>query len=133
MAISGKKILLIDDELSFGEIFSILLERENNQLTHFVRVRVQGDDVILMAPDGKETSLDPTCFDFALVDGRIKGGNMNGWDLAPHLVRLGLPFVAISGADSLNDQMIKAGATSAVRKDLLWTQFRDGTFQLSAA
>jgi hypothetical protein len=96
-------------------------------------VRVQGDDVILMAPDGKETALDPSCFDFALVDGRIKGGNMNGWDLAPHLVRLGLPFVAISGADSLNEQMVKAGAASAVRKDLLWTQLRDNTFVAPAA
>ncbi len=132
MAISGKKILLLDDELSFGEIFQILLESSDNELTHFVRVRVKGDDVILMAPDGTETTLDPACFDFALVDGRIKGGNMNGWDLAPHLVRLGLPFVAISGADSLNEQMLKAGASQAVRKDLLWNQFRDGTFQLCA-
>jgi hypothetical protein len=129
MAISGKKILLLDDELSFGEVLQIALERTANQVTHFVRVRVKDDDIILMDPDGKETTLDPSCFDFALVDGRIKGGTMNGWELAPYLVRSGLPFVAISGADSLNEQMVKAGAKLAVRKDLLWNAFRDGTFQ----
>ena len=127
---TGKKILLLDDEFYFGEILQILLERSGNQLTHFVRARVDGNAVVFMDPSGKETTIDPSCFDFALLDGRIKGGTMNGWDITPHMVRLGLPVVAISGADSLNEQMLKAGARMAVRKDLLWNALRDGSFKL---
>lgn len=130
MAISGKKILLLDDELAFGEIFQIMLERSGNELTHFVRVRVDAGKVIMMNPDGKETTLAQGDFDVALLDGRIKGGNMNGWDITPYLVLLGLPVIAMSGADSLNDQMLKAGATTAVRKDLLWDKLRDGSLSI---
>lgn len=130
MAISGKKILLLDDELAFGEIFQIMLERSGNELTHFVRVRVDAGKVIMMNPDGKETTLAQGDFDVALLDGRIKGGNMNGWDITPYLVLLGLPVIAMSGADSLNDQMLKAGATTAVRKDLLWDKLRDGSLAI---
>lgn len=128
MDINGKKVLLLDDEFYFGEILQMAFERLGAELVHFVRVRVEGDNVILMNPTGQETRLAQGDFDFALLDGRIKGGNMNGWDITPYMVRLGLPVVAMSGADSLNDQMLQAGATSAVRKDLLWSKLRDGTF-----
>ncbi len=128
MDIAGKKVLLLDDEFYFGEILQIHFERLGAELVHFVRVRVEGDNVILMNPTGTESTLSAGTFDFALLDGRIKGGNMNGWDITPYLVRLGLPVVAMSGADSLNEQMLKAGARAAVRKDLLWDRLRDGTF-----
>jgi CheY-like chemotaxis protein len=127
---TGKKVLLLDDECSFGEIFQIMFDRLGAELVHFARVRVEGDNVILMNPTGKESTLNRGDFDFALLDGRIKGGNMNGWDVTPYMVRLGLPVVAISGADSLNEQMLQAGATAAVRKDLLWSQLRDGMFKI---
>lgn len=128
MDLTGKKVLLLDDEFYFGEILQMAFERLGCELVHFVRVRVEGDNVILMNPTGQETRLNKGDFDFALLDGRIKGGNMNGWDITPYMVRLGLPVVAMSGADSLNEQMLQAGATTAVRKDLLWSKLRDGTF-----
>lgn len=129
MEIAGKKVLLLDDEFYFGEILQILIDRLGGELVHFVRVRVEGDKVILMNPAGTESTLTKGEYDLALLDGRIKGGNMNGWDITPYLVRLGLPVVAISGADSLNEQMLKAGATAAVRKDLLWDKLRHGTLK----
>ncbi len=130
MDLTGKKVLLLDDEFYFGEILQMAFERLGCELVHFVRVRVEGDNVILMNPTGQETRLNQADFDFALLDGRIKGGNMNGWDITPYMVRLGLPVVAMSGADSLNEQMLQAGATTAVRKDLLWSKLRDGTFTI---
>ena len=130
MALTGKKILLLDDEFSFGEILQIVLEDMGNQLTHFCRVRVADGQVVLMNPTGKESVLSKGEYDFALVDGRIKGGNMNGWDITPHMVRLGLPVVAVSGADSLNKQMLAAGAKLAVRKDLLYERLRNGALEI---
>ena len=70
---------------------------------------------------------------YFLVSKRIRQlpiNYMNGWDITPYMVRLGLPVVAMSGADSLNEQMLQAGATTAVRKDLLWSKLRDGTFTI---
>lgn len=130
MALKGKKILFLDDELSMGEIMQLTAERHGAELTHFARARIHDDKLVLMSPEGKETVLATGDFDFALVDGRIKGGSVHGWDVTPYMVKLGLPVVAVSGADSINEQMIAVGATKAVRKDKLWDAFRDGTFSV---
>lgn len=130
MAIKGKKILYLDDELLLGELVQCAIERHGGELTHFARVRMAGEDIILMNPDGKESTLERGAFDFAFVDGRIKGSALDGWDVTPHMVRLGIPVVAVSGVDDLNDLMIKAGASRGVRKDKLWDTLRDGTFSL---
>lgn len=124
----ARRILLVDDEIYFGEILQILLERGGHTVHHFVRARLSDSGaVLLMNIDGKETRLDSGAYDIAFVDGRIKGSQLNGWELTPYLVQAGLPVLAMSGAESINKQLTAAGARQAIRKDLLWDRLRDGS------
>lgn len=115
-----KRILFIDDDLTWGELISrLIVDRCRQQLDWFVRARLTADGVILMDADGRERVLNPDNYSFALVDGRLKGSPLDGWELAPHLVAAGLKVVAVSGCSSLNDQMRQSGASDAIVKDEL--------------
>lgn len=110
------KVLLIEDCLELGDLLQEVLQAEFESVSWFVRARTTQEGVMLMNADGKETLLDCSLYDLALVDGRLKGSSMDGWDLIPHLVAGKLPAIAMSGDPWFNKQMIELGAAKSLDK-----------------
>ncbi len=127
------RVLLLDDDLSWGELLCEVMRERGYEVGWFVRAQLVGDhDVKLMDPDGKTSLLQNGDFDLALIDGRLKGSIVNGWEVTPRVVAKSLPVIAMSGAGHFNDQMLAAGARETLRKDLLFTGILNGKIVLAA-
>ena len=114
------QILLIDDDIVLGELIADRLWRLGFAVDWFVRAARTNRTVVLTDPDGKLVTLSCQPYDVALVDGRLKGSPLDGWELTPVLVKMGLPVVALSGLEVFNREMIAAGASGGIVKDQLW-------------
>ena len=126
-----KRLLFIDDDLFWGEMIVELLTKRDFQVDWFVRAELQGEGaVVLMTPDGTKVPLRPTEYEVALIDGRLKGSLVDGWQLTPIVVALGLPVIALSGLTAFNEQMLAAGAHKAIVKGELFTQLMKGPVSL---
>jgi len=75
---------------------------------------------------GERVSIKAEDYLVALVDGKLSMSELDGTGVTAALSKLGLPVIAVSGADSLNHEMIKAGAFKAIRKHHLWFGFLHG-------
>lgn len=131
-------LLLIEDDLTLGELLVTVLKRAGHEVTWFVRARWAvapavglsrasvenpGVKLVLMDADGKESvCVPPLKYELALVDYRLKGSPIDGPDVTPYLVACGLPVVGISGLPTLNDDMIRAGARGGIAKDQLMSK-----------
>ncbi|MBZ0187590.1 MAG: hypothetical protein K8F91_15185 [Candidatus Obscuribacterales bacterium] len=127
----SQKILLIEDDLTLGELLVSLLEQTGHGVTWFVRARIAQDEftedgIVLMDADGKECKPDFKKFELALIDWRLKGSPINGPELIPQVVRAGLPVIGISGLSWLNEELIAVGARAAMVKDELMTRILRG-------
>jgi len=124
-----KKILLVEDDITLGDLIVLALTRQDYAATWFVRARMERDGeeqdekLVFMNDRGVETSFNAgqlrdaaKTFEFALVDYRLKGSAMEGLEVTRELSRHGFTVVACSGLPSLNDQMIKAGAVAGIEK-----------------
>ncbi len=118
-------ILVIEDDILLGEILSDLLMTHGHTAEHFVRARVQDGEILLTDRDGDETRLDAQRFDLAFLDGNLGRLSLSGPQLTPHLVKVELPVVAMSGADSVNEDMVGLGARAAVVKTSLPAKIRE--------
>lgn len=118
---TSKNLLLVEDDITLGELLLHVLDQTGHEATWFVRARLQDDVLILMDADGAETILQPANFELALVDYRLKGSPVDGPEVTSHLVKKGVPVVAISGLTQLNDIMIEAGARGGISKDRLFS------------
>ncbi|MGD9682060.1 MAG: hypothetical protein AB7W16_12820 [Candidatus Obscuribacterales bacterium] len=124
-----QKLLLIEDDLTLGELLVSILKETGHGVTWFVRARFSGEPdegLILMDADGAESKLDCSGFELALIDWRLKGSPINGPEVIPVVVRGGLPVVGISGLSSLNEELTAAGARSALVKDELMSRLLKG-------
>ncbi len=121
------RVLLIEDCLELGDLLQEVLQAEVSSVSWFVRARTSEKGVLLMDADGKENLLDCSLYDLALVDGRLKGSSMDGWDLIPHLIAGKLPVVATSGDPWINRRMIELGAQRSLEKFDILTAARKGT------
>ena len=124
------KVLLIEDNLELGGLLQEVLAEEIESVTWFVRARMDKENIVLMNADGKETVLSPSHFDVAMVDGRLSFSEMNGWDLTPKLVALGMRVFAMSGDTNINKQMVGLGAEKSVDKFSVYSEARKGTLVL---
>jgi DNA-binding response OmpR family regulator len=113
-------VLLIDDDIVLGELIVDNLSRLGFEVSWSVRAACTNGTVFLTDLDGKVSSLDCHRYDVALVDGRLKGSPLDGWELTPVLVKMGLPVVALSGLSVFNQDMIAVGASAGIIKDRLW-------------
>ena len=113
------RVLLIEDEMLLGMVVVENLSDLDFEASWFPRVTCAGGNILLTDPDGKVSTLDCNLYDVALVDGNLKGSSLNGWDLTPVLVKIGLPVVAFSGQSANNRDMIAAGASAGIVKDRL--------------
>lgn len=126
---TGRRVLLIEDDLSLGELVVICLTKNSNvAVSWFVRARLSADgqDLILMAADGREVVFTMKAivsdFDLAFVDYRLKMSIMSGIEVTRKLASARLlsakfKVIASSGLFTLNDELIAAGATAAIDKD----------------
>lgn len=121
------RVLLIEDCLDLGDLLQEVLQAEVSSVSWFVRARASDQGVVLMNADGKESLLDCTFYNVALVDGRLKGSSMDGWDLIPHFVAGKLPVIAISGDPWIGQRMVELGAQRSLEKFDLMSAARKGT------
>jgi len=132
-----KKILLVEDDITLGDLIVLALARQDIAVTWFVRARMeeagekQDGKIVFMNDRGVETSFDAgqlrdaaASFEFAFVDYRLKGSAMEGLEVTRELSRHGIPVVACSGLASLNDQMIEAGAVAGMEKHEIFSRSR---------
>ena len=110
------RVLLIEDCLELGDLLQEVLQAEVSSVSWYVRARTTSEGVLLMNANGKESLLDCSLYDLALVDGRLKMSSMDGWDLVPHLVAGKLPVIAMSGDPWFNKQMVELGAFKSLDK-----------------
>ncbi len=121
---TARKVLLIEDDLSLGELLVICLTRNSNvAVSWFVRARLSAEsqDLVLMDADGKEVVFNAQSlvsdFDLAFVDYRLKMSTLSGIQVTRKLASAKLKVIASSGLFSLNDELIAAGASCAIDKD----------------
>ena len=121
---TARKVLLIEDDLSLGELLVLCLTRQSHvTVSWFVRARLSADrqDLILMAADGMEVVFNARSlvsdFDLAFVDYRLKMSTLSGIQVTRKLASARLKVIASSGLFSLNDELIAAGASCAIDKD----------------
>ena len=123
-------VLVIDDDLDYGELLGKALARQKLIVEHFPRALIKGDTIYLMSANGKTQALDASRYLIALLDGRIKGGDIHGADLTPGMVAAGLKVVAISGHPGFNDEMVELGASHKITKWDLFKGVMDGKIDL---
>lgn len=121
---TARKVLLIEDDLSLGELLVVCLTRNSNvAVSWFVRARLSAEsqDLVLMDADGKEVVFSAQSlvsdFDLAFVDYRLKMSTLSGIQVTRKLASAKLKVIASSGLFSLNDELIAAGASCAIDKD----------------
>lgn len=116
---TSQKLLLVEDDLTLGELLMSVFDKTGHGVTWFVRARLQNEVLLLMDADGVESILTRQSYELALVDYRLKGSSLDGPDVTSHLVRAGIPVVGISGLAQLNAFLIDAGARGGISKDNL--------------
>lgn len=121
---TGRKVLLIEDDLSLGELLVICLTRNSNvAVSWFVRARLSAEsqDLVLMEADGREVVFTDEAivsgFDLAFVDYRLKMSTMTGIEVTRKVAATKLKVIASSGLFTLNEELIAAGASRAIDKD----------------
>lgn len=120
---AGRRVLLIEDDLSLGELLVICLTRDSNvTVSWFVRARLSADqDLVLMQAGGREVVFTAKAlasdFDIAFVDYRLKMSAMTGIEVTRKVAASKLKVIASSGLFTLNDELIAAGASAAIDKD----------------
>ncbi len=120
---AGKRVLLIEDDISLGELLVICLTRDSDvTVSWFVRARLSADqDLVLMEADGREVVFTAKAlasdFDIAFVDYRLKMSAMTGIEVTRKVAASKLKVIASSGLFTLNDELIAAGASAAIDKD----------------
>ncbi len=119
-----RKVLLIEDDLSLGELLVICLTRNSNvAVSWFVRARLSAEsqDLLLMEADGREVVFTDEAivsgFDLAFVDYRLKMSTMTGIEVTRKVAATKLKVIASSGLFTLNEELIAAGASRAIDKD----------------
>jgi hypothetical protein len=115
-----RPILIIEDDLQWGELFRDSLRRRGFEVDLFVRAEVVRRRIQVMDLDGRTQQLWPEQYSIALVDGRLRNSRVDGWELVPILTNGKLKVLAISGCAYFNSLLVRAGAAEGILKsDLL--------------
>jgi hypothetical protein len=121
---SNKKVLLVEDDITLGDLIVLAMTRRDYQVTWYCRAhRDQSGQLIFTNDRGVETNFDGAdhkedskSYDFALVDSRLKGSVMQGFEVTQELTRRGVTVIGSSGLPYLNQELVKAGAVGGIEK-----------------
>lgn len=109
------KILLVEDDQSFGRAFKAFLSDKGHDVTWLTAVEsldpFQGKDGI-----GSDITVEVSDFDIALTDGQLTGSAFQGVDVVKQLHAQGLTVLGISSQQDANDEMVSLGAIAAANK-----------------
>ncbi|MBU6451111.1 MAG: hypothetical protein KGS72_04980 [Cyanobacteria bacterium REEB67] len=131
-----RKILLVEDDITLGDLLVYALDKRDYEVTWFCRARLDSASKLIFINDrGIETCFDAEANDicYALVDSRLKGSVMQGVDVTRALVARGLKVIATSGLSSLNKELIAAGALGGIEKFDIVSRLSGGIEQLANA
>jgi len=121
---SNKKVLLVEDDITLGDLIVMAMTKRDYQVTWYCRARLDQSGKLIFTNDrGIESNFDDVdnkenskSYDFALVDSRLKGSVMQGFELTQELTRRGVTVIGSSGLPYLNQQLVKAGAVGGIEK-----------------
>jgi DNA-binding response OmpR family regulator len=119
---SNKKVLVVEDDITLGDLIVLVMTKHDYQVTWFCRARLDHlGALIFMNDHGVESNFDAdekigSGYDFALVDSRLKGSVMQGVEVTRELTKRGLTVIGSSGLPYLNQELIKAGAVGCIEK-----------------
>ena len=105
-----KPILLIEDDLDWGELLQRTLQQRGFEVDLFVRARIARRRIYAMNLRGGEFVLWPEQYSVALVEGRLRNSRRDGWELVPILAGNKLKVIAMSGCAYFNKLLVDAGA-----------------------
>jgi DNA-binding response OmpR family regulator len=125
-----QKVLVIEDEPSFEILIDSAMNEQGFQYDWFVRAQETPAGISFMRMNGTTEIVDLSNYWVALCDSQLKGSAMQGIEVTRSLASMGMPVVAISGDDSLNNMMVNTGALFGIRKDRLWFELYEGKIQL---
>jgi DNA-binding response OmpR family regulator len=123
---ASQKLLVVEDDRLMWDLIEEILQSRGVEFEIFARGSIVDGQLLLMNLKSEKVSIKAEDYLVALVDGRLSMSELNGTGVTAALTKLGMPVIAVSGADSLNDEMIGAGAFKAIRKDHLWYEFLRG-------
>jgi DNA-binding response OmpR family regulator len=123
-----RPILIIEDDLYWGELLSSSLRRRGFEVDLFVRAEVARRRIEVMDLDGRKQQLRPEQYSIALVDGRLRNSRVDGWELVPILTNARLKVMAISGCAYFNSLMVRAGADEGILKIALFERIAKNQF-----
>jgi DNA-binding response OmpR family regulator len=135
-----RKILLVEDDITLGDLLVYALGKRDYEVTWFCRARLDSAGKLIFINDrGVETDFDASAdadtkadgARYALVDSRLKGSVMQGVDVTRALVARGVKVIAISGLSSLNKELIAAGALGGIEKFDIVSRLSAGIEQLT--
>jgi DNA-binding response OmpR family regulator len=120
---SNKNVLLVEDDITLGDLIVLTMTKRDYQVTWYVRARLdQSGQLIFMNDRGVESNFDSAnkensqSYYFALVDSRLKGSVMQGLELTQELTKRGVTVIGSSGLPYLNQELVKAGAAGSIEK-----------------
>lgn len=130
---SSKTVLLVEDDITLGDLIVSAMTRRNYQVTWYVRARLdQSGSLVFMNDRGVESNFDKADnainyeYEFALVDSRLKGSDMQGIEVTRELVKRGVTVIGSSGLPYLNQALVKAGAVGGIEKHEIFTRVLKG-------
>ncbi|MDR3615602.1 MAG: response regulator [Candidatus Obscuribacterales bacterium] len=123
---ASQKLLVVEDDRLMWDLIEDILQSRGVEFEIFPRGSIVNGQLLLTNLKGEKVSINAEDYLVALVDGKLSMSEQDGVGITAALRKLGLPVIAVSGANFLNDEMIKAGAFKAIRKDHLWCGFLRG-------
>lgn len=113
----GKDILLVEDTTYMGRAFKMALEEQNpkNRVTWVTGV-TRATPLTGVTPEGAKVLIDPRKFDYAFVDGDLKGSYLQGEHVVDALRKSNLRSIGTSTIPELNKRMLINGASIVAEK-----------------
>ena len=126
-----KPILLIEDDPEWGDLICHSLRQRGFRVDWFVRAHIARRRIQLTDAEGRLLNhLYPETYSIALINGRLRGSMVKGWELVPILRDCRLKVIATSGHDRDNELMMQAGASEVIPFFELWEKIITDQFHL---
>jgi CheY-like chemotaxis protein len=126
-------VLIIEDEPTVGTSLQLILNSRKIGASWIVGLQpenpFEGATIHALLEGDIDVDLCLANYAVALVDGDLRGGGLQGWEIVPLLVEYGITVVAISGSTESQAKLVAAGAQHQRMKPTSWMDWVDNELQ----